>query len=70
MLKRLLSWGLLFCSFSVIAEPVIYRVGIKENLEFLEKDRRERMDLYYPAVPRPEDKFPGIVIRIQTDFRV
>ena len=62
MLKRLLAWGLLFCSFSVIAEPVIYRVGVKENLEFLEKDRNERMDLYYPADPRPGDKFPGIVI--------
>ncbi len=62
MLKRVLSWGLLFCSFFAFAEPVIYRVGIKENLEFLEKGRSERMDLYYPANPRPGDKFPGIVI--------
>ena len=45
-----------------MAEPVIYRVGIKENLEFLEAGRSERMDLYYPADPRPGDKFPGIVI--------
>ena len=52
MLKRLLLLlGLLFCSVSAVAEPVIYRVGIKENLEFLEKGRSERMDLYYPADP-------------------
>ena len=63
MLKRLLLLlGLLFCSVAAVAEPVIYRVGIKENLEFLEKGRSERMDLYYPADPRPGDKFPGIVI--------
>ena len=62
MLKKLLTGiAFLFC-IAVMAEPVIYRVGIKENLEFLEAGRSERMDLYYPADPRPGDKFPGIVI--------
>ena len=44
------------------AEPVIHKVGIKENLKFLEEGRNERMDLYYPADPQPGEKFPGIVI--------
>ena len=44
------------------AEPVIHKVGIKENQKFLDEGRNERMDLYYPADPQPGEKFPGIVI--------
>ena len=59
--------SLFFCfiislCFVSSANPVIYRVGIRENLEFLKKGRTERLDLYYPADPQPGDKFPGIVI--------
>ncbi|MBR2508463.1 MAG: alpha/beta hydrolase [Lentisphaeria bacterium] len=62
MLKSLFfSFIFSFCCVSA-ANPVIYRVGIRTNLEFLEKGRPERLDLYYPADPRPGDKFPGIVI--------
>ncbi len=62
MLKKVLSGIVILFCIIAFAEPVIYRVGVRENLEFLEKGRSERMDLYYPADPRPGDKFPGIVI--------
>jgi|GEM_PF-283058 len=57
-----LTLTILIACLSVSAGPVIHRVGIRENLEFLEPGRPERMDLYYPADPRPGEKFPGIVI--------
>ncbi|MBO4647173.1 MAG: alpha/beta hydrolase [Lentisphaeria bacterium] len=57
-----LTLAILIGSLTVSADPVIHRVGIRENLEFLEPGRPERMDLYYPADPRPGEKFPGIVI--------
>ena len=44
------------------AEAVVHRVGVKENLDYLEPGRAERMDLYYPADLRPGEKFPGVVI--------
>ena len=44
------------------AEAVIHRVGVRENLDYLEPGRAEKMDLYYPADPRPGEKFPGVVI--------
>ncbi len=44
------------------AEAVVHRVGIRENLGYLEPGRAEKMDLYYPADPRPGEKFPGVVI--------
>lgn len=53
--------GILTCSLG-FAEPVIHRIAIRENQEFLEPGRTERMDLYYPADPQPGEKFPGIVI--------
>lgn len=53
--------GILSCSLG-FAEPVIHKIAIRENQEFLEPGRKERMDLYYPADPQPGEKFPGIVI--------
>ena len=44
------------------AEAVVHRVGVRENLDYLEPGRPEKMDLYYPADPRPGEKFPGVVI--------
>ena len=62
MKKQWLALAALIGGLTALAEPVIHRVGIRENLEFLEPGRPERMDLYYPADPRPGEKFPGIVI--------
>ena len=53
--------GILTCSLG-FAEPVIHKIGVRENQEFLEPGRTERMDLYYPADPQSDEKFPGIVI--------
>ena len=60
--KRIITLAVtLICSLG-LAEPVIHKVAVRENLEFLEPGRTERMDLYYPADPQPGEKFPGIVI--------
>ncbi|MBQ9337479.1 MAG: alpha/beta hydrolase [Lentisphaeria bacterium] len=59
---KLISTALLLAVGLCGAETVIHKVGIKENLKFLDEGRPERMDLYYPADPQPGEKFPGIVI--------
>lgn len=60
--KRLFVLAATLISSLGLAEPVIHKVAVRENLEFLEPGRTERMDLYYPADPRPGEKFPGVVI--------
>ncbi|MBR4899370.1 MAG: alpha/beta hydrolase [Victivallales bacterium] len=40
----------------------IYKIGIHENVPYLEKGRNELLDVYYPADAKPDEKFPGIVI--------
>ena len=60
--KRLFVLAATLISSLGLAEPVIHKVAVRENLEFLEPGRTERMDLYYPADPQPGEKFPGIVI--------
>ena len=46
MKKQWLALAALIGCLTASAEPVIHRVGIRENLEFLEPGRPERMDLY------------------------
>ena len=54
MLKRkLLFLSIILTCIHAFATPVIHKVAVKENLEFLEAGRKERMDLYYPADPLP-----------------
>lgn len=60
--KQLLLLSITLTCINLFAAPVIHKVAVKENLEFLEAGRKERMDLYYPADPLPGEKFPGIVI--------
>ncbi|MBR4666903.1 MAG: alpha/beta hydrolase, partial [Lentisphaeria bacterium] len=60
--KRIITPAVVLISSLGLAEPVIHKVAVRENLEFLEPGRTERMDLYYPADPQPGEKFPGIVI--------
>ncbi|MBQ6597988.1 MAG: alpha/beta hydrolase, partial [Lentisphaeria bacterium] len=60
--KRIITLAVSLIGSLVLAEPVIHKVAVRENLEFLEPGRTERMDLYYPADPQPGEKFPGIVI--------
>ena len=60
--KRIITLAVVLISSLGLAEPVIHKVAVRENLEFLEPGRTERMDLYYPADPQPGEKFPGIVI--------
>ena len=33
----------------------IYRIGIHENVPYLEKGRNELLDVYYPADAKPEE---------------
>ena len=40
----------------------IYKIGIHENVPYLEKGRNELLDVYYPADAKPDEKFPGVVI--------
>ncbi|MBQ9368944.1 MAG: alpha/beta hydrolase [Victivallales bacterium] len=40
----------------------IYKIGIQENIPYLDEGRKELLDLYYPADAKPDDLFPGIVI--------
>ena len=40
----------------------IYRIGVQENIAYLEEGRQERLDLYYPADAKGDERFPGVVI--------
>ena len=61
MLKK---YVLLLCLCAALfgKEWPIYRIGIHENVPYLEKGRNELLDVYYPADAKPEDRFPGVVI--------
>ena len=61
MLKRIV---LMLCLCAVVfgKEWPIYKIGIHENVPYLEKGRNELLDVYYPADAKPDEKFPGIVI--------
>ena len=61
MLKKYVL--LLFLCAAVFGKDwPIYKIGIHENVPYLEKGRNELLDVYYPADAKPEDCFPGVVI--------
>ena len=64
MMQRIAASAILAlacCGGLMGAEP-IYKVGFKENIQYLEDGRLEKLDLYYPMDAGEGARFPAVVI--------